>query len=100
MVWKVVYILEYNLHWFNYLPNNLLIIDELGEKKLDSRYHLQSYQNKSKFIYLLKMLTYCNQSYDRQGVVEGVPENSPPGQQHHLRIYRSKGRKALLIVKN
>lgn len=36
------------------------------------------------------MLTYGNQSYNRKDVVGGVPENSPPGQHHHLKIYRQK----------
>lgn len=39
----------------------------------------------------LSFKTYCDQSQNRQDVVEGIPENSPPGQYHHLRRYKSVG---------
>lgn len=73
------------------LPNDLLIVDELKhEAKHFSREKEHSKKKVTAVFYLQRHVAicpaYCNQSHDRQDVVEGIPENSPPGQHHHLRI--------------
>lgn len=80
------------------LPINHSIIDELKKKKTNYRFEIIGLMFVIFVFFVffhsflwLSFKTYCDQSQNRQDVVEGIPENSPPGQYHHLRRYKSVG---------